>query len=249
MFSYCRLFTTSDCSFPVLKDISPFCRIRPVFCASAIVVIVLRFVQLFKFITMPKRQKVALTIHNAGHPNSRRAQKLFKNSAKQVTREKSKMATAIKHNVIGEKILWFRDRIPPDVTVCSKTFVDELLQQYLGRFDEEMEQIKIKHSIGHRGRQHASREDMIRHTQQTERKEYNTCGLEIPNLLDEAQVKVLQEWTGELRFLQNFKLVRLGKKHLQESVPDSTMETSESSNNTTTAIANEKTVQDDEKME
>lgn len=38
------------------------------------------------------------------------------------------MVTHVKNNLIGEKLLWFQERIPDDVTVCSKSFADELLQ-------------------------------------------------------------------------------------------------------------------------
>jgi translation machinery-associated protein 16 len=52
------------------------------------------------------------------------------------------------------------------------------LIRYLGRFDAELEQIKIKHSIGNRkNRQHANREDIINLTIKTEREEFNSCGL------------------------------------------------------------------------
>ncbi|KAE8747985.1 hypothetical protein FOCC_FOCC005375 [Frankliniella occidentalis] len=167
---------------------------------------------------MPKQQKKGVTLDNVSHPRSRKAIKMFKESKKHAAREKTKMATYVKQNLIGEKLLWFKERIPTDVTICSKSCIDELLQTYLSRFDEELEQIRMKHSIGQRkNRQHASREDLIRHTQEREKEEYNTCGMEMPNLLDASQVKILREWNGELRFLQNFKLVRLGKKHLQES--------------------------------
>lgn len=55
---------------------------------------------------------------------------------------------------------------------------------------------------------------------------------ELPNLLDEAQMKVLKEWNGELRFLQNFKLVRLGKKHLQDETSNASMDCSTTSKET-----------------
>lgn len=49
---------------------------------------------------------------------------------------------------------------------------------YLGRFDEELDQIKMKHSVGQRkNRQHASREDIINMTIKREREEFDTCGL------------------------------------------------------------------------
>ncbi|KAK3911753.1 Translation machinery-associated protein 16 [Frankliniella fusca] len=177
----------------------------------------------------PKQQKKSVTLDNVSHPKSRKAIKMFKENKKHAAREKTKMATYVKLNLVGEKLLWFKERIPPDVAVCSKSCIDELLQTYLCRFDEELEQIRLKHSIGQRkNRQHASREDLIRHTQEREREEYNTCGIELPNLLDEGQVKILREWNGELRFLQNFKLVRLGKKNLHESnsMDDETTENS-----------------------
>ena len=46
----------------------------------------------------------------------------------------------------------------------------------------------------------------------------------MPNLLDEAQFKLLKNWNGELRYLQNFKLCRLGKKHLEETGTNSSMD-------------------------
>jgi hypothetical protein len=45
-------------------------------------------------------------------------------------------------------------------------------------FNEELEQIRLKHSVGNRkNRQHASREDIIRLTLLREEEEFNTCGL------------------------------------------------------------------------
>lgn len=38
--------------------------------------------------------------------------------------------------------------------------------------------------------------------------------LELPDLLNPAQVEVLRKWNGELRFLTNFKLRRISKKLL-----------------------------------
>lgn len=52
------------------------------------------------------------------------------------------------------------------------------LFRYLKRFDEELEHIQSKHSIGHRkNRQHASREDVIKLTKKHEEEEYKTCGI------------------------------------------------------------------------
>lgn len=53
-----------------------------------------------------------------------------------------------------------------------------LFFRYLARFNDELEQIRIKHSVGNRkNRQHASREDIINMTIQRETEEFNTCGI------------------------------------------------------------------------
>lgn len=51
--------------------------------------------------------------------------------------------------------------------------------RYLGRFDEELIQIKLKESIGQRKRnkQHANRENVINLTIKHEQEEYNICGI------------------------------------------------------------------------
>lgn len=89
----------------------------------------------------------------------------------------------------------------------------------MARFDDELQQISLKHSVGGRkNRQHASREDIIKMNKKRELEEYNTCGIEIPDFLDNRNFSVVRKWNGELRFLQNIKLRRYGKKHIQELI-------------------------------
>lgn len=50
----------------------------------------------------------------------------------------------------------------------------------MARFDDELEQISLKQSIGKRkntNRQHANREDIIKMTISRENEEFSTCGL------------------------------------------------------------------------
>lgn len=39
----------------------------------------------------------------------------------------------------------------------------------------------------------------------------------MPNVLDPEQLNLLRNWSGELRYLQNFKLVRFTKAKLEEA--------------------------------
>lgn len=134
-------------------------------------------------------------------------------------RQKAKLKHQMKTNVIGEKLLWFKEHLNSGVEEYTPELLLQLIEKYLSRFDEELEQIKLKHSVGKRkGRQHASREDTIKLTISQERNEFNTCGIELPEFLNVKQFNNLKNWSGELRFLQNFKLVRYSKPNLQKMI-------------------------------
>ncbi|XP_014280576.1 translation machinery-associated protein 16 [Halyomorpha halys] len=163
-----------------------------------------------------KAENRALTI---SHPNSRKAKALTKQIIKTSTRQKTKMQYAIKRNLFGEKLIWFHDNIEP-VEEYTAAMLDELFQKYLSRFDDELEQISIKHSIGQRkNRQHASREDVIKMTIKRDVEEYNTCGIEMVDILNNKQLKMFKEWDGEMGFLNQFNIRRFSKSFLANYKP------------------------------
>ncbi|XP_044756712.1 translation machinery-associated protein 16 homolog [Coccinella septempunctata] len=147
-------------------------------------------------------------ISQCKHPCSRKTRALQRQIKKATTKEKKKIHGSIKQNLIGEKLLWFQEHLQ-QVELLTPDHAEELIHMYLGRFNEELEQISIKHSIGNRkNRQHASREDIIKLTIKREEEEFRTCGIEIPDLLNQDQLNLLRTWNGELRYLPNFKLKR-----------------------------------------
>ncbi|CAG9766795.1 unnamed protein product [Ceutorhynchus assimilis] len=163
---------------------------------------------------MPKLRQ----LEKCKHPNSRKTKALAKQMKKQTTKEKSKLSSNIKQNLLGEKLVWFRDNLDQEKDTCSPSEIEQLILKYLGRFDDELEQIKLKHSIGQRkNRQHANREDIINMTVKGEKEEFKTCGIELCDLLNPVQLKQLKNWNGELRFLQNFKLRRFSLSFLVNS--------------------------------
>ncbi|XP_044257836.1 translation machinery-associated protein 16 [Tribolium madens] len=182
---------------------------------------------------MPK----ATALSQCKHPNSRKTNALVKQIKKTKAREKNKQNSNIKLNLLGEKILWFKDNLEPDCNSYSPRQVLKIIEKYLARFDEELEQIKLKHSIGNRkNRQHASREDIINLTIKTEKEEFNTCGLEIPDLLNIQQFSFLREWNGELRFLPKFKLKRYNRKALENAINNVESKPSQSQTNSTNDV-------------
>lgn len=103
---------------------------------------------------------------------------IFPCNFRQNSRQKSKHTSNIKLNLLGEKIKWFQDHVDLSVDLYTPYQIHEFIEQYLGRFDDELKQIKLKHSIGNRkNRQHASREDIIKMTMKRELEEYNSCGI------------------------------------------------------------------------
>lgn len=69
-----------------------------------------------------------------------------------------------------------------------------------------------------------------------ELQEYKTCGIEIPDLLNTQQLKYLRNWDGELRYIQNFKLRRIGKPLLDQLREKENKQNDENKNSTLAAV-------------
>lgn len=84
------------------------------------------------------------------------------------------------------------------------------------RFDEEIEQIKLKQSISkNRSKQHIARENVIRFTLERELNEFNGGGMELLNLCDLKQCEALLNWDGNAINVQHFKLNLISRNFLK----------------------------------
>lgn len=90
-------------------------------------------------------------IEKCKHPNSRKTKALAKQLKKYVcirklitflliyrvprqsTKQKAKLSTNIKQNLLGEKLLWFRDNLDRQHESCSASDVELLILKYLGK--------------------------------------------------------------------------------------------------------------------
>ena len=124
-------------------------------------------------------------------------------------------------SAISDKLIWIKENLPgllEDGAVPTRDVMLELIEGLLSRFDEELEQIEIKKSIGkNRRSQHSAREDAITLTVNTEKSEFEGCGLEMPDLLDPQNFQYFSDWNGELRYVQNIKLKRVRRCDLESS--------------------------------
>ena len=127
---------------------------------------------------------------------------------------------------VGEKLLWFHDNLEgvlcdDNSDIVTKSMMLDLANGYLSRFQDEIEQIKLKNSIGgnkkNKRDHYRSRMDVINLAIQTETNEFNGCGLEMPDLLNSEVLSYFRKWNGELKFVQNINLKRFRKKELTEN--------------------------------
>merc|ERR1712029_1151589 len=115
--------------------------------------------------------------------------------------------------VLGEKLQWFHDNLAmatdtaDDVTVLTGPMMLRLVEAYMERFEEEVEQIQIKNSVGKHKNNHRSRMDAIKHVKECEKRDFENF-------------KYFHRWNGELRFVQNIKIKKFSRKSLGQSDDD-----------------------------
>ncbi|XP_026531607.1 translation machinery-associated protein 16 [Notechis scutatus] len=149
------------------------------------------------------------------HPYSRKAAQLTKEAHKQVKKEKLKNEKAFRLSIAGEKLLWFQCHLDPDKTEYTKKEASELVENYLQRFRDELEQIELHNSIkGRQSRQHSSRETVIKQTMERERQQYEGYGIEIPDIVNCKHLRYFRDWDGDLKKLPNIKMRKLSSKDL-----------------------------------
>ncbi|KAK2542800.1 Tma16 [Columba livia] len=166
------------------------------------------------------------------HPYSRKAAQLAREAHKQEKKEKLKTDKALRLSIIGEKLEWFQSHLDPDKIEYTKKEAGELIENYMCRFNAELEQIELQNSIkGRQGRQHGSREAVIKQTIERERQLYEGYGIEIPDIMNRKHLKYFREWDGDLRKLPNIKMKKLSAMDAACSHPEvADMEAKEESN-------------------
>ncbi|XP_061574596.1 translation machinery-associated protein 16 [Cololabis saira] len=161
---------------------------------------------------MPKSQKQKAA-EKVVHPYSRRAAYLAREEIRLKKKDRQKSEKASRLSNIGEKLLWFQSNLDSTKTNYTKKDVCDIIEQYLHRFDLELEQIELVNGIkGRQGRLHSSRESVIKQTIERERAQYDGVGFEIPDIMNAKHLKTFREWTGDLKKLPNIKLRKVSNK-------------------------------------
>uniref|UniRef100_A0A0N7ZDH0 Translation machinery-associated protein 16 n=1 Tax=Scylla olivacea TaxID=85551 RepID=A0A0N7ZDH0_SCYOL len=163
--------------------------------------------------------KVLKDNQKAIHPRSRKAKQISKKVSRELKLKKRRGDSNIKLQCLGDKLAWFKENMDQEVDVITPKHVLELIEKYIDRNTEELEQITLKHSIGGRQvRQHASREDCLRITKEKEMELFTNSGFETVDFLTPDSLKIFKSWTGELRYLPNIKLRKYTKQGLEAMI-------------------------------
>ncbi|KAL7647885.1 UNVERIFIED_CONTAM: hypothetical protein RMT77_001495 [Armadillidium vulgare] len=141
------------------------------------------------------------------HPLSRKAKQLSKKVTRDAKMVKKKTVSNMRLQLLGDKLMWFKENFDSTLPCYTDEQINDLIERYIDRHREEIEQINLKNNIGHRKfRQHASREDLIQICKETEMREFTTSGFETVDLTNMENVNRFKKWNGEIKFLGNMKL-------------------------------------------
>lgn len=134
-------------------------------------------------------------------------------------RDKIKLGHAAKANILGEKFGWFTEQLEEKEEALTPEEFLELCDRYLNRFEEEIEQIKLKQSISkNRSHQHFSRESAINMTMQRENADFNGPGFQLLDLCNPVQFQVFKDWNGNTMSLQHIKMDLISKKFIENKM-------------------------------
>ncbi|CAG5928638.1 unnamed protein product [Menidia menidia] len=142
------------------------------------------------YIFQPKTQKPK---EKVVHPYSRKAAYLAREEIRLKKKDRQKTEKATRLSNIGEKLLWFQNELDPTRTNYMRKDACAVIESYLHRFDAELEQIELMNGIkGRQGRLHGAREAVIKQTIERERMQYESVGLEIPDIINAKHLKTFR---------------------------------------------------------
>jgi translation machinery-associated protein 16 len=155
------------------------------------------------------------------HPHSRKAKQMQRKMAFDAKKTDAKRATAQRQRPTLDKCLFSYEHLVTTKgesapwTIVPIPEIHTLIEQYIGRNDTEIDELKSK---SRRGSQ-TGRERQLLELRERERQMYREGGFEWPNLNDGATIKALREWAGDMSVdkLSSYVQIRAYKKPVSAS--------------------------------
>ncbi|KAF2768988.1 hypothetical protein EJ03DRAFT_273018 [Teratosphaeria nubilosa] len=145
---------------------------------------------------------------NSLHENSRDAQRLRRAGARD---DRVARLTAVREKANRqwlERVAFFADRLPDTLHPLNTEQIQELIIEFIGRNDEELDQLKADRRPG---RPPVTRQTVLQQQVDAESKEFES-GFYLPNLQDEQTLVRLDAWKGDWLSLGNLRFVRIDEK-------------------------------------
>ncbi|XP_070503591.1 translation machinery-associated protein 16 homolog [Chironomus tepperi] len=169
---------------------------------------------------MGSKKKLAKKIEEIKHPGSRKTVAAVRELKKIKKRENIKEGFATKANIEGKKLSYFAEQIEhfnQDKKCLTPEEFQEIIEKYFHRFDDELEQIKLKTQVNKkRQNQHANRESIIKMTLEKDIKNFNAGGIELVDLTNPVMYEKFRNWDGNAHNIQHLELKFISKKYLNQ---------------------------------
>ncbi|MCJ1351702.1 MAG: hypothetical protein MMC33_001686 [Icmadophila ericetorum] len=145
---------------------------------------------------------------NSLHENSRDAQKLRRASGREDKLAREATARGKQNQYYLNRVAHFQkagQTIAFGPTGLDFTWIQNVIKDHLSR---HLPEISILASERRPGRPQSNREDQLKELSQKEEREYDT-GFWVPDMLDEGNVKRLEEWNGEWTSMAQLGFIRV----------------------------------------
>ncbi|XP_065179215.1 translation machinery-associated protein 16-like [Sycon ciliatum] len=163
---------------------------------------------------MPKapKQKVSKKVV---HPNSRKASQISRHEAHRDRVQKNKSKAAKGMQQLRTVLEWFHERCTAES--YSQDDVCDLIEEYISRFDDELEEIRLASTLkGRQVRPHASREDALRMVREKELALLTTGGFDAPDLTDAKNLALFRAWDQKVDHIPTFKMRKFRRTQAPE---------------------------------
>lgn len=141
------------------------------------------------------------------HENSRDARRLRQAGAREDKLARIMTLAQKSNQRYVERVAWFQDVTADAKSPSSDAEIQELVEQFIGREDEELAELKAAQRPG---RPRSKAEDRILDRIKAEQKEHKS-GFWLPDLRDTDSLEKLQRWGGQWAGMNTLKYVRVHK--------------------------------------
>ncbi|OWA53044.1 hypothetical protein BV898_17480 [Hypsibius exemplaris] len=149
------------------------------------------------------------------HPNSRKAGQVIKRLAHARRVQTTQKARTLKEKILIEKIVWFQTEIEERTRPVCPHDLDELIERFLIRQEEEIDRLESALDIGRRRNANSTaKSDEIQRGIDDQKLHYTTSGIELPDVSCLKGLTAVKGWGSDVIDLVKIPVKKFNKKQL-----------------------------------